>query len=269
MVAARDALLNRRWRHAEPGILVVRHAAKTPWFYREFLDWMALNFPEVRSRFTLSMLDGIGDPSRFQLLVPWLQDPVQHWSPPAYDQACALADRFGARGVPVINPPAALTNAAKSHTLATARSLGIRAARTAPAAGLDDLPRAASDLGFPFIIRPDWGHGQQGVRVAGQADLRACDSARLAAMETPLAIQFIDTTGPDGLYRKYRYLAAGDQGVNVHLLVSAHWEVRGDCKIMDRATMAEELAFITAPNPHAHVFDRLRRALELDLVAFD
>ena len=33
--------------------------------------------------------------------------------------------------------------------------------------------------------------------------------------------------------------------------------------------MAEELAFVSAPNPYHDALDRVRRALELDYVAFD
>ena len=102
LTEARDAALNRRWRHPEPGILLVRHARKNPWFYGEFLDWLALNFPQVRSRFELALLDSgrTSAPSGCRLLVPWLQDPIQHWSPRAYDQACGLAERFTAQAFP-------------------------------------------------------------------------------------------------------------------------------------------------------------------------
>ncbi len=271
LVAARDAALNRRWRQAEPGILLVRHARKAPWFYAEFLDWLALNFPEVRERFELALLDSRRNtaPAGHRLLVPWLQDPIQQWSPKAYGQACAMADSFMARDIPVINPPAALAHGAKSHTLETARTLGIRAGRSTSLRGINDLDRAASELGFPFIVRPDWGHGYRGIRLDSHKDIRACSTRLFDRIGKPVAIQFVDTTGTDGLFRKYRYLAAGNRGVSVHLLVSAHWEVRGDNKIVNDAAMAEELAFITAPNPHAGIFDRLRRALGLDLVAFD
>ena len=270
LVSARDAALNRRWRHAEPGILLVRHAGKAPWFYGEFLDWLALNFPDVRRRFELALLDTspIATPG-IRLLVPWLQDPIQQWSPKAYDQACAMADRFTARDIPVINPPATLAHGAKSHTLETARTLGIHAARTIRVASVGDLAHAADELGYPFIVRPDWGHGHKGIRIDSQEGVRTLGARSFARFSRPLAIQFIETAGADGLFRKYRYLAAGDRGVSVHLIISAHWEVRGDNKVVNDATMAEEHAFITAPNPHAGTFDRLRRALGLDLVAFD
>jgi len=271
LVAARDAALNTRWRHPEPGILLVRSARKAPWFYAGFLDWLALNFPQARARFELTLLDSnrMANPSDFRLLVPWLQDPIQHWSTRAYDRACAVTERFAARDIPVVNPPAALTGSAKSCTLATARSLGIRAGRTTSLSGVDDLDRAAAELGFPFIVRPDWGHGYQGVRLDSFEDIRAFRARLFSQTGKPVAIQFIDTSSADGLFRKYRYLTAGNRGVSVHLIVSAHWQVRGDNKIVNDNALAEELAFICAPNPHAGTFDRLRRALGLDLVAFD
>jgi glutathione synthase/RimK-type ligase-like ATP-grasp enzyme len=180
-----------------------------------------------------------------------------------------LAERFTAQGVPVVNAPAALANCAKSHTLATARRMGVRAGRTAPVTDVHDLSWAAGELGFPLIVRPDWGHGSRGIRIDSYGDIRALGARLPVRIGKPLAIQFIDTAGDDGLFRKCRYLAAGDRGVSVHLIISAYWEVRGDTKVVNDAAMAEERAFITAPNPHADTFDRLRRALGLDLVAFD
>ena len=76
IIGAQDAALNRRWCNGQPDILLVRHPQKGPWFYRQFLDWLGANFPQVRQRFELALLgqgDAI-DPSRYRLLVPWLRE---------------------------------------------------------------------------------------------------------------------------------------------------------------------------------------------------
>lgn len=271
VIGAQDSALNKRWRGGEPDILLIRHPQKGPWFYRQFLDWLGSNFPQVRQRFELALL-GQGnaiDPSRYRLLVPWLQDPVQAWSMKAYAQACSLAARFEAQGLPVINKPEALANSAKSTMLDTTRALGIRAARSIPIGRVADLHRAAVELGYPFILRPDHVHGLKGVRIEGQSDIDRISERSLSAIGKPVAIEFIDTVSADGLFRKFRYLAAGDSGVNVHLIASRHWEVRGDSKAMTEALVAEERAFIGRHNRDAPIFNALRRALDFDFAAFD
>lgn len=271
IIGAQDAALNRRWRNGQPDILLVRHPQKGPWFYRQFLDWLGANFPQVRQRFELALLgqgDAI-DPSRYRLLVPWLQDPVQAWSMKAYAQACSLTARFEVLGLPVVNKPATLANSAKSTMLETTRALGIKAARNFPIGCVADLHRAAGELGYPFIVRPDQGHGLKGLRIERRGDIDGISERALTAIGKPVAIEFIDTVSADGLFRKFRYLAAGDTGVSVHLIASRHWEVRGDSKVMTEALASEEQDFISRHNRDAPPFDALRRALEFDFAAFD
>lgn len=271
IIGAQDAALNRRWRNGQPDILLLRHPQKGPWFYRQFLDWLGANFPQVRRRFELALLgqgDAI-DPSRYRLLVPWLQDPVQAWSMKGYAQACWLAARFEAQDLPVVNKPAALANSAKSTMLDTTRALGIRAARNIPIGCVADLHRAAGELGYPFIVRPDQGHGLKGLRIECHADIDRISERALLAIGKPVAIEFIDTVSADGLFRKFRYLAAGDKGVSVHLIASRHWEVRGDSKVLTAALAAEERDFISRHNRDAPTFDALGRALDFDFAAFD
>lgn len=271
VIRAQDAALNRRWRDGPPDILLLRHPQKGPWFYRQFMDWLGRNFPQVRSRFELALVgpDRMTEPSRYRLLVTWLQDPIQAWSMTGYAQACTLAAQFEAQGLPVVNRPASLVNSAKSTMLGITRGLGIRAARSIPLAGVSDLHRAADELGYPFIVRPDWGHGLKGMRVERRGDIEKMNDRSLASIGRPVAIEFIDTASPDRLFRKYRYLAAGDKGVSVHLIASSHWEVRGDNKVVDAALAAEEGAFICRHNRDAETFDALRRALDFDFAAFD
>ena len=81
--------------------------------------------------------------------------------------------------------------------------------------------------------------------------------------------EFIDVRSPDGLYRKYRYLAAGRRGVTRHLMIGSHWEVRAENRVRSDATRAEELAYLDAPEPNYAVLERARQALEFDMAAFD
>lgn len=271
LIGMQDRAINRRWSNGRPGILLVRHPRKGPWFYRHFLEWLGHNFPRIRQQFELALLgDGVpAEPGRHRLLVPWLQDPIRAWSRTAHRQAMDMTARCDAQAVPIINRPDVLDNSAKSVVLDTARALGIRAANVRRVSTFVQLRQATEELGFPVIIKSDEGHGLDGLRLEDETARDSLTRRALAAIRNPVAIEFIDTRSADGLFRKYRYLAAGENGLSVHLLAASHWEVRGGTKIFNAAHCAEERDFISRPNPHAAAFDRLRRALGFDLAAFD
>jgi hypothetical protein len=89
-------------------------------------------------------------------------------------------------------------------------------------------------------------------------------------LKRPVAIEIVDVRDPhDGLYRKYRYIAAGDVGVSHHVQVSPTWITRGRHRVVTEQTRDEELAYISRPDPHAAELQRARRALGLEVVAFD
>lgn len=264
----RDKAENLQWLKSDERILLMRHSLKSPDFYREFLDWLSLNFPGIRSHFELSTIDNgqKPDPAGYRLFVPWLQDPIQQWSMSTYDRACALAEAFKKQGVPVINTPRCLEHSAKSITANVARALGIHAARMIPLSAGGSLDSAIEELGLPLILRSDWGHGGKIFLVDRPGEI---SGRTVSEIDHPITIEYIDTRGPDGLFRKYRYLAAGDRGINVHLIASEYWKVRGDCKVTNDALGDEEFLFITAPNPHTAIFHRLQTELGFDFVAFD
>jgi hypothetical protein len=86
----------------------------------------------------------------------------------------------------------------------------------------------------------------------------------------PVAMEFIETRDPrDGFYRKYRYVAAGDTGVAVHLHVKDHWFVKGANQLYSEEIREEDAAYLLGPDPNHEVLQRARRALRLDFVAFD
>ena len=93
---------------------------------------------------------------------------------------------------------------------------------------------------------------------------------QLARFSRPVAVEFIDTrTVADGLYRKYRYVAAGDEGVSQSMHVQRDWLVRGRKCVFSDELKDEELAYISTSNENHEKLQHARRALELDFVAFD
>ena len=64
--------------------------------------------------------------------------------------------------------------------------------------------------GFPLFVREDWRHSGPVCRVESPSELK---NVPLRKFRRPVAVEFIDVRDQrDGLYRKYRYLAAGDVG---------------------------------------------------------
>jgi hypothetical protein len=258
----------RRSPRAKPRLLIVRHRRYQRRFFDVILKWVAANVPELTPLFDVRELPTpIRDWSPFVLHVPWLQDPVQEWSPETYDQACELAAACDARGIPVLNRVDRLLNATKSRGAALMQAAGVATPRMERIDDPREFRDARRGLSFPLFIRDDWGHSRNLVRIDGPADL---DRVPWRDYQRPLAVQIVDVCDPrDGLHRKYRYFAAGDVGVSHHLQTSTEWITRGENRVMTPESRAEELAYITRPDPNHAALQAARRALGLDMIAFD
>lgn len=258
---------NARHATADERFLVVRTGPNYR-FYDVVLDWLAENHPEERARFELHTLPAqVGDWSRLRLHVPWLQDPVQSWSPQAFERANRLAAECEKRGIPVVNRVDRLVNVSRSLAADTIAGVGFRTAAVRRVAVGDDLRTAAQGVPLPLLVREDWGHGGLIVRVDNEAELAAVDLRRF---RRPVAIELVDTVCPDGIYRKYRYVVAGENGVRQSMHTSLGWKVHGgDQSVATDAICDEEVAFIAASEPGHDRFVAARRALGLDFLAFD
>jgi hypothetical protein len=92
----------------------------------------------------------------------------------------------------------------------------------------------------------------------------------LEKYKAPIAVEFIDTRSEDGLYRKYRYFAMGEEGVPGPLMVSNSWEVRdNDNRVINDAIIAEEIAYFSGEDPNHAMLQKARKALGFDFMAFD
>lgn len=82
--------------------------------------------------------------------------------------------------------------------------------------------------------------------------------ARNVPPEHRIAIEFCDTAGGEGLYRKYGVFVAGDAIVPRHVFFSRNWFVK-DADLVEPAMLAEEIEFVQT-NPHE---GRLREIFQL------
>ena len=258
------------WRHVtgRRRILLVRHPGRALHFYDYVVAWLARHFPDIRSVCELALLPRrLRDPQRYALVVPWLQDPVEDWSPTAYRHALELMQSCREHRVPVINPVDVLSRAVKSAGATLIGSTGIRTPRVASLADPQRIGEVLDEIGLPALIREERGHGGTTFLVRDRQDTRKIPWRRF---RRPIAMEFIDVQSRhDGRYRKYRYFAAGNTGVPRHLIMSRKWEVRPDDRLKDAAAQQEELAYVQAPDPNHVRLQRARERLGLDVVAFD
>jgi hypothetical protein len=156
------------------------------------------------------------------------------------DKALANAERIVAGcTAPLINHPAPVRTTGRENN---ARRLGEIPDVIAPRiATLSD----ASEFGFPLLLRaPGYHTGQFFVRVE-TPDALASAAASLPRGE-PLAIEYLDARGADGMARKYRVMFIGGALYPLHLAVSADWKVHYFTASMrsDAAFRAEEQRFL-------------------------
>ena len=133
--------------------------------------------------------------------------------------------------------------------------------------GRSDTDRLPPELESPIIVREDRGHGLTSLLVENVAQWAAID---WKLFKRPVAVEYIDTrSSHDGLYRKYRYVAAGEVGISRHLMANRQWEVRPRQRVRSDPLRAEEIAYVNAPDPNHDMLQSARRALGLDIVGFD
>jgi hypothetical protein len=134
------------------------------------------------------------------------------------DAALANAERIvAASNAPVINAPD-IVRATGRETIA--QRLGGIPGVVAPR--ITRLGRA--DLRFPLLLRaPGYHTGQHFVRVE-TADALTTASASLPGSD-PLAIEYLDARGADGMARKYRVMFIDGAAYPLHLAISMDWKV--------------------------------------------
>jgi hypothetical protein len=121
-------------------------------------------------------------------------------------------------------------------------------------------PRA--DLRFPVFVRDSLEH--RGALTPLLPDAATLDAA-LAELrgagrrdDELLIVEFVDTSGPDGIYRKYAAMVVGERVLAHHVMFGHAWEVKAP-SLAEPAMIGENRAFQLA-NPHE---PRLRELFRL------
>ena len=82
-----------------------------------------------------------------------------------------------------------------------------------------------------------------------------------------ITVEFCDTVGPDGLYRKYGAFVIGEQIVPRHIHIGPSWHLRV-AALSDPPQLEEEEAYVAA-NPHKHMLLECARAAGISYGRFD
>ncbi len=163
--------------------------------------------------------------------------------------AAALVVRSDA---PVINPPAKVlgtSRAANAQRLAhiagvkTPKIALIAKSALSHARAADDL--AAQGFTFPLLLRsPGFHTGRHFQRVETADDLAARAQA-LPGLEL-MVMDYLDSTGPDGLARKYRVMMIDGALYPLHMAASLDWKVHYFSAAMrdDARLQAQEARFL-------------------------
>jgi hypothetical protein len=254
-----------------PRMLVVRHPTYRHDFYQVIDNWIRhfggphAGLLDVRDLpLDLNPQQQGGQP--YGAMVPWLQDPVQHWSPECYAQTLALQQQCDARQIPVLNRVERLAHAGKARGAELMQSVGLRVPRMALITDPQEFRETLLGVPLPLFVREDWGHRGPVFEIRTMAQAQQIPFEQL---QRPVAIEWINTAGFDGLYRKHRYFAAGDIGISHHLQCSTEWLTRGDNRVITPSTRVLELDYVARADRDHALFQRARRALGLDMVAFD
>jgi hypothetical protein len=80
-------------------------------------------------------------------------------------------------------------------------------------------------------------------RALGEMVFRGLRPSRL------LIVEFCDTSGPDGLFRKYSAMKIGDVILPRHLHISREWVTKSNSNVVDETALDEELTFFEQ-HPH-------------------
>ncbi|SDK62974.1 Glutathione synthase/RimK-type ligase, ATP-grasp superfamily [Catalinimonas alkaloidigena] len=251
---------------ATPHIHVLRdHERKRNW---SFFTWLQETYPEQARLFrhttthdrNLAPLPGAA------LFIPWLQDPVRERWLPLYNKVVALEETYGKLGVPVVNSVRMLSNSIKSRALNIIRNEGVRTAHSLHISPETSFEEVATALGLPFIVRNDVGHGGAVHLVQSADDYHTITWSQLPY---PVALEYIDTTDAEGYYRKYRYVMMGNEGKMRSLVITPKWMAHSEDRVMQKRFLDEERTLLRTANPHHALFNRLRKRLKFDFVAFD
>lgn len=116
------------------------------------------------------------------------------------------------------------------------------------------LPEIDSSLRFPVFLRREQEHdGPISAPLHSEQELSTALRSTVISGATPdtlLVVEYCDTAGEDGLYRKYSAFLIGDRFLPRHLLFSRDWVTKYPDLADERKAEEEERYLFNSPHPH-------------------
>lgn len=155
-------------------------------------------------------------------------------------------------GAPVINPPENMAHARRDQVAAQLARLPHTIVPGTFRIGAENAPAQLFELlddgrlTLPLLLRPAGTHAGHGMELLETKDQVTASLDQLAGQDL-YALSFVDYSGADGQFRKYRVVMVDGQPFPFHMGLSTHWMVHyANATPKDRAQMdAEEERFLS------------------------
>ena len=235
-------------------LLLVRHGpgrGRLPDFHREPLRHISRWHPELAARIRLHRtgagsvsLDGVG------AVAFWLADPLRERYPDCFREAAEIHERAESLGLPVLNPPAALSNTVKSRQGRLWDEAGLPAATGHAFESREELESALTRTRYPAFVRPDLLHTEARLHLLRRpSDAETLPEDEIVYPGTVLP--FVDvrdgyrSTLPDTawarLYHKKRAVVIGERVLPFELYFSTEPFVRRSNCVLRRYDAVNDL----------------------------
>jgi hypothetical protein len=201
------------------------------------------------------------DARQFDAVLCW---PYGFREAPGFLRNCLELERRTAdNGPPVIN---GLAGCDFRHTwcLRLWKSAGIPCARYERLGKPEYL-----QLKYPQILRSDALH--RGLNMFFASDSEEAKRILQLGVSPPLdlGLEFVDTRGADGYYRKWRSHVIGNRVIPRQAQLTTSWKVNLDAALASEQALEEDRQFISEGEPHAGLVALAAKALRSDIIALD
>lgn len=212
-------------------------------------------------------LAGTPDLSNVDVVMTWCHH-VEGPSRTVRLAAMKIEDECCRAGIPVVNSARNLRRICHSFCLHRWLMCDIPCALSQPFATLDQLV-----LRYPMILRVDGGsHSSRDsflVQNRAEAENVIGERGRSCRQPLNLAIEYIETVFPDGLYRKRRCIVIGDRILPRQHMISQTWKVKLSVAESNALSIAEDREFLANGEAQADLVARAAQALGCDILAID
>jgi hypothetical protein len=217
---------------------------------RKGLDWVLHN--PVKQQ-----LDTRG----FAAVLCW---PYGFRETPGFLNSCVQFERrVRDNGIPVIN---SLAGCDLRHTwcLRLWTHSGLPCAKYQRLSPAEDLR-----LQYPVILRTDAIHRGLNMFFAENREEAVRILQRDIDPPLDLGLEFIDTKGPDGYYRKWRSHVIGDRVIPRQVQLTKNWKVNLHAAVASEEALEEDRKFVSEGEPHAGLVALAARVLNSEIIALD